>query len=70
MAELPVMKIQWNMDGLKLVAEIISVLKRENDELQRSLIHVQNVSTGQVERIRVLEAELATIKTDEESSLP
>lgn len=61
-----VLKIELNTDGIKLVAEIISVLKRENDELHRSLTYVQNVSTGQVERIRFLEAEIATLRTSKE----
>jgi len=62
MAEIPPMTLRLTEAGVMQVAAIIASLKESNDQLLASLTSVQAVSTQQVERIRLLEAEVATLR--------
>jgi hypothetical protein len=62
MAEMPTMTVHFTAEGIETVVEMIEYLKHQRDELLRALTAVQGVSTAQVERVRLLEAEVATLR--------
>lgn len=62
MAEVPPITIRLNEDGIAQIAAIISHLHVMNGHLDRQVTELQVISTDQVERIRLLEAEVATLR--------
>lgn len=54
MASMEKMVIEVDLRGLDMIAAIIAHLKNRNNELERALTAVQEVSTQQVEEIRRL----------------
>lgn len=61
MAEIPPMTLQFTEAGVVQVAAMIAYLQYANEGLLQSLTSVQAVSTEQVERIRLLEREVAAL---------
>ena len=61
-AEIPPITIRLNEDGIAQVAAMISHLHVMNEHLDARVTELQALSTEQVERIRLLQAEVATLR--------
>ena len=62
MAEVLPITIRLNEDGIAQVAAMISHLHVMNEHLDARVTELQALSTEQVERIRLLQAEVATLQ--------